>query len=372
MEELFNEFEQYLDDVDEQIIGITNKEFDDLLINQTIVSTHQFVVYTLENIEYAVFCYKIIQSLYRKMINRRNDLYHNTETGIIDLKNLPDDFDILGNKKDYPSLYEIYVRDCFQYQMNAFDTMNHIVSVGLLLENRNSEQRVKRYDIIKKLERMANFPLVLEWYNNLSKDKRFKYINHFNNRTKHTSGIKINTSIPLLGRDRSSIGAFSRGGKVIFEKELLYDKLDKSLRFTINKYLELLKIFKEECVKVNHTIERYHIKKVKSAKNNCLFAYIESDQSLDEMPEKIEVLFVKKPKEENKGLLSAKEFPFEHIKVLDKKGDYIGSYKSSNDFVDDPIAHYHLYSKMDISEKYSKEKFDNIAFKNVLEYGLPE
>ena len=379
MEELFNEFEQYLDDVDKRISEITDKDFNELLINQAVVSAYQFVMYTLENIEYAVFSYKIVQNLYREMINRRNDLFNNTESRESKQNGLSFDFNILGIETDYPSLCYKHIRDCFQYQMNAFDTINHIISVGLLLEHRAEEKKVNQKYIHSKLNKNKEiFKETYNWYKTLIGHEEFKYINQYNNRTKHTSGIKLNTSIPLIGKDRSSICSFDRGKNGFFKREPLYDKLITSLKFTIESFLDFLNIFKNECVVVNHTIERYHTKKITRIDAYHLNAYIESEKTFDEMPDKIEVLFVKKIKKDNKELLSAKEFPFEHIIVLDKKGNDIGVYESRNGFVDDSIVHYHLYSKTDLNsnqikgEEYSKEKFDNMTIGEVKEYGLPK
>ncbi len=91
-------------------------------------------------------------------------------------------------------LLDKLTKDFFQYVRNVFDSMSQIANVALLGARAKKADSVDFPAMLKVFNQQTysqDFPDMSAWYNAVSADLAFQYIDAFNNRTKHTCDVYL-------------------------------------------------------------------------------------------------------------------------------------------------------------------------------------
>lgn len=352
---------------------MTDQELKKDLAEHKIFSAWQFIANTRANINVAEYCFKTFNAVVKRM----SDEAHKSGAEIIDKiekhgkdvfdKNPDFMIDIAEHKVDGFFLAQKLIRDFYQSLRNSFDGMGQTANAGLLA---NKGLAIDNADFSKAKRELKSqeFPKTATWFEKISQDDRFKYINDVCNRTKHTAFISNQISIGLFGcQNILNMGPFVKNGKQ-HEKTDLKRRLEESLDYTIDSFNSFLSVFAEEYVKDIHVQGRYNTgikvfqQYIKDDKKEAFsIPYLISDCSFAGMPEKIYVMLLS-----NKGdKIEAVNSPFPSILITsdDNYKTAIGRYTADpTDKVGiDSIVKYRAYNKdKSISDP-------NLAMINVIE-----
>lgn len=343
----------------------TDDEMQKLLYDNKVYSAWQFILYSRKNIELVQYCYdtinRIVDKLTIKTQRWEQELFANMVEEAVDGKTVMKatvtednspvfDLHVAGEKVNPWFLFEMLLRDFYQYTMNSFDSISQIANTGLLGQREKAVDTMDFQAMIRVFGQemyTRDIPLVAAWVNKVKESDDFKYIEAVNNRTKHTGDIANTLSLGILGgANRTEIGSFSRKGSQ-HEKKELCEQLQRSLSFLLDEYDTFLDLFFQEILLkkyVNdrcHSISGVHQQKM-GGEQNFSYAYIEGYNSLSEAPNEIDVLLVK-----NKdNIFYAHNCPFKDI-LIKGQGEFeiLGRYVSDEETVDDTMLKYRKYIK---------------------------
>lgn len=217
------------------------------LYNSGIYEAWQFVVNTVTTLSTAQYCKDTILRLLTSMQSEHeawkeklwDDLMAQdgkVKQIAIKTDSLPDfRTPIAGEKISTNFLLSKLTKDFFQYSRNVFDSISQIANVALLGSKAKKPDSVDFPAMLKTFNQATysqDFPNIVAWYNSISIDPAFQYIDAFNNRTKHTCDVYLKVSMDLLGNHHSSdINPFFRK-EVQHNKKNIGDYLNQILSFT--------------------------------------------------------------------------------------------------------------------------------------------
>lgn len=250
-------------------------------------------------------------------------------------------------------LLDKLTKDFFQYSRNVFDSISQIANVALLGIKSKKPDSVDFPAMVKVFSQQTyrqNFPDMYAWYNEISSDPAFQYIDAFNNRTKHTCDIYLKVSMDLLGENHTSdINPF-------FRKDIQHDKkeigeyLNQIFNFVNQSFDTFMMALEKEYPKKIYLYNRYNKLKGWQQKMNALpesdfaVAYIESSEDISVMPDEIYSLFLNRCED---GTIYSKNCSIDTI-LIKKSGtehEYIGRYVASEPCGDDTLLRYRKYYK---------------------------
>lgn len=248
-----------------------------------------------------------------------------------------------------PFLLDKLVKDFFQYLRNAFDCMSQAVNASCLANNGKSVEQVDFSKMKKTLNEQpysSDFPSITDWYNSIDNCDEFKYIQDFNNRTKHICDVYIKMSMAIVGEDETSISPFYKKNTQ-HNKQDVKNYLTSIYDFVSDAYSKFMNAIKPEIVKQKYVENRYQTLTVyqQKFKNEEGFSmpYIETCLEAEKLPDTIYVLFVK----ETDDRIIAKNCPMNKIffKKIGTENEYLGKYFSNELCGDDTLYQYRSYKK---------------------------
>ena len=313
----------------------------------------------------AAYCKEVILSLISKMTEEQqkwqSDFFKELieQTGPIKKVALTYDkmptcgFSVCDIETNIPFLLNKLTKDFFQYVRNAFDCMSQAANTACLSTRAENIERVD-FGYMKKVFKQQtysqNFPSISSWFTDIAECSEFKYIENFNNRTKHICDVYIKLSMALIGEgDEVSINPF-------YKKEQQHEKHDVSeylteiYDFVSKAYRDFMIALKSEILKKVYVENRYHKVKVFQQKfkdnpdNNYSMVYIDATCDIFNMPDEIQVLLIHEDDDE----ISAKNCPVGTIYIKDPNDDtsYIGKYVAQDNCGDDTLIKYRKYQKI--------------------------
>lgn len=344
---------------------MNHKELAKFLYENEVYDSYQYITNTIKTIKTALFCREAILSLISKMTEDQQKWQSDFFKELIEqhgpikkvalsYERMPTYiFTVCDIETNIPFLLDKLTKDFFQYVRNAFDCMSQAANAACLSTRAKNIERVDFGYMKKVFEKQSysqDFPSVSSWYTNVANCDKFKYIENFNNRTKHICDVYIKLSMSLVGAgEESSINPF-------YKKEQQHDRQDISeylteiYDFVSNAYKDFIIALKDEIVKKMYVANRYHKVKVYQQKlndtsdNNYSMVYIDATSDIIKMPDEIQVLLI----HEEDGEISAKNCPVGtiYIKNPNKDNDYIGKYVTQDFCGDDTLIKYRKYQKI--------------------------
>lgn len=338
------------------------------LIAHHIYSSWQFIEYTEKNLATVDYCSKIITNIVDKMSIKTTRWEKDILSEFVDditpdgkevkrvavtTENAPSyELRVAGEKIDPWFLFDKILRDFFQYAMNSFDSISQIINAGLLANKGKKVDSVDIQIMTRTFEQQTYsnaFPKMHAWLEKIKLSDEFQYIEAINNRTKHTGDIANKLSMGILGSPNTTqIGAFSRKGDLHDKRELSV-QLQSTCDFLSSSWSEFIDVFKEEYKKDVYVDNRRHdISGVRQQKlknesdQNLSYAYIQSDQDFNSMPEELWILFVC----EREAEIYSHVCPFDTILITGSSNiDVLGRYKAVEQIGDDCLLLYRKYVK---------------------------
>ena len=344
---------------------MNSKELAKFLYDNEVYDSYQFIMNTLKTIKTAFFCKESILSLISKMTEEQrkwqSDFYNELleQSGPIKKIALTYDrmptysFNIADIETNIPFLLDKLTKDFFQYVRNAFDCMSQAANSACLstrAKNIESVDFTKMKNVFEQQSYSQDFPSISQWYTNVANCDEFKYIENFNNRTKHICDVYIKLSMSLIGQgEESTINPFYKK-KQQHEKQDISEYLTEIYDFVSKAYHDFMTALKTEIVKKLYIANRYHKVKVfqqkikDNADNGFSMVYIDATCDIVNMPDKIEVLLIHEADEE----ISARNCPVGTIYIKDPNQDdnYIGKYVAQDQCGDDTLIKYRKYQKV--------------------------
>jgi len=336
------------------------------LYNSGIYEAWQFVVNTVTTLSTAQYCKDTILRLLTSMQSEHeawkeklwDDLMAQdgkVKQIAIKTDSLPDfRTPIAGEKISTNFLLSKLTKDFFQYSRNVFDSISQIANVALLGSKAKKPDSVDFPAMLKTFNQATysqDFPNIVAWYNSISIDPAFQYIDAFNNRTKHTCDVYLKVSMDLLGNHHSSdINPFFRK-EVQHNKKNIGDYLNQILSFTQQSFDSFMDELSKEYPKKLYLSDRYNKLKCWQQKNDKNpdgdFAVVYIETSADDMsalPEHINVLLLNRCDD---GTIYGKNCPIDTILVKKAGSDwgYIGRYIAAEPCADDTLLRYRKYDK---------------------------
>lgn len=336
------------------------------LYNSGIYEAWQFVVNTVTTLSTAQYCKDTILRLLASMQSEHeawkeklwDDLMAQdgkVKQIAIKTDSLPDfRTPIAGEKISTNFLLSKLTKDFFQYSRNVFDSISQIANVALLGSKAKKPDSVDFPAMLKTFNQATysqDFPNIVAWYNSISIDPAFQYIDAFNNRTKHTCDVYLKVSMDLLGNHHSSdINPFFRK-EVQHNKKNIGDYLNQILSFTQQSFDSFMDELAKEYPKKLYLSDRYNKLKCWQQKNDKNpdgdFAVVYIETSADDMsalPEHINVLLLNRCDD---GTIYGKNCSIDTILVKKAGSDwgYIGRYIAAEPCADDTLLRYRKYDK---------------------------
>lgn len=250
-------------------------------------------------------------------------------------------------------LLDKLTKDFFQYVRNVFDSMSQIANVALLGAKAKKADSVDFPAMLKVFNQQTysqDFPDISAWYNAVSADPAFQYIDAFNNRTKHTCDVYLKVTMDFLGDNHSSnINPFYR-------KEVQHDKKDiviymnEIFDFVSKSFDDFMSELKKEYPKKTYLYNRYNKFKGWQQKMNSnpesdfAVIYFESADDISALPDDISVLLLNRCDD---GKIYCKNCNIDAI-LVKKAGtehEFIGRYVADEPCGDDTLLRYRKYNK---------------------------
>lgn len=344
---------------------MNTKELAKFLYDNEVYDSYQFIINTQKTISTALFCKESILSLISKMNEEQqkwqSDFYKELteQTGpvkkvAVTYDRMPTfNFTISDIETNIPFLLDKLTKDFFQYVRNAFDCMSQAANSACLSTRAKSIERVDFGYMKKVFEQQSysqDFLNISSWYTNIANCDEFKYIEDFNNRTKHICDVYIKLSMSLIGQgDESIINPFYKKEQQ-HEKQDISEYLTEIYDFVSKAYHNFIIALKTEIVKKSYIANRYHKLKVfqqkikDSPENGFSMVYIDATCAVENMPDEIQVLLVQ---EVDKEILAKNcSVGTIYIKDPDEDNTYIGKYVSQENCGDDTLIRYRKYQKI--------------------------
>lgn len=331
-----------------------------------VYNAWQFVVNTAKTIYTAEYCKNTVLSLLDKIAKEHNDWLTNLFKQLNDKeKSKPitvtsDDLPkhkikIANIEKDTPFLLNKLIKDFFQYSRNAFDSISQLANAACLASEAIDISKVdfgKMLSVFSNERYSSAFPSIKDWYTTINADDRFKYLDDFCNRTKHTCDIYLKVSVSLFGdTEKSEINPFIQKGKQQ-DGQNIREYLNEVYIFVEDSFKSLIGLVERAIERKTFVSNRVHKLKVYQQKissddmSNFVVIYIDEIDSITTMPEQIEVLLVSKTGDET---IYSKNCPFDTIYVRSKDNEhtYVGKYVTSDICGDDTLLRYRHYNKIE-------------------------
>ncbi len=333
----------------------------DLLLENKVYDSWQFVTNSIKNLETAEYCSDLIRRLLDamdeeqeqkneemwKMVKEEGQYSFNTE-------NFPKwEVDILGESVSYYFLLEKYIKDFFQYLRNTLDSIAQFINLTLLAENPMDVERVDFPRVLTNLIKQSNFLKVVTEMDFIKSSVEFAYISEFNNKIKHISDAKLIISRGILDNSgKNLIGSFVKKGER-FKEQDINTIIARTYSF-IESHLDLLiGNVKNEISNLTMRDRRYHQIKFEGqringdAQNTFINIFIEC-ADIDKLADEIGILFVNDVDKDNIRVMNCE---YDEIFVKDEEGKYVGIYKA--------LESYDEYIDLLQYRRYKKEKFNS-------------
>lgn len=346
-----------------------NKKFEKELANYFVYDSWQFALNTEKTIGIIHYCADVMQKLINQMVSEhvewKNDLFDNIFSSDREEKSVTVTEDmlpgyglnILGIELSYPFLLDKTIKDFFQYTRNTFDSMSQMVNSSILANKSKKRDIVdfpRMLSVFNQQTYSILFPDIQNWYNDVSKDSIFQYIDAFNNRTKHTCDVHIDLSMSLFNDNHTSkLSTFYKSSQQQIERNIL-DIVQDILDFTENRFKELIRIIENEIKKEVYTANRYHHlfcyqQKMKNDPNSELsVVYIPVGNERAELPNTIRILLLNNSSDD----IWTKNCQFKNIFVRGSNEEYIGMYIRSSSTKQDTLIEYAEYKKVEKTPFY--------------------
>lgn len=344
---------------------LNSKELAKFLYDHEVYDSYQFIINTRKTIKTALFCKESILSLISKMTEEQrkwqSDFYNELleQSGPIKKVALTYDrmptysFNVADIETNIPFLLDKLTKDFFQYVRNAFDCMSQAANAACLSTRAKNIERVDFGFMKKVFEQQSysqDFPSISRWFTNIANCDELKYIEDFNNRTKHICDVYIKLSMSLIGKgEESTINPFYKKEQQ-HEKQDISEYLTEIYDFVSKAYHDFITALRIEIAKKLYIANRYHKVKVYQQKikdnpdNGFSMVYIDATCDIVNMPDEIEVLLIHEDDDE----ISAKNCPVGTIYIKDpnKDNSYIGKYVVQDNCGDDTLIKYRKYQKI--------------------------
>ena len=350
-----------------------DKTFENELYDNGIYEAWQFVTNTTKTLGTAEYCKDTILRLSSTMLQEheawKNALWNDLmsqETKVkkvsVTTDNLPSyEISIAGENISTRFLLDKLTKDFFQYARNTFDSISQIANVALLGSKAKMPDSVDFPAMLKVFNQQTyhqDFPHIWNWYNSIASSASFKYIDAFNNRTKHTCDVYLKVSMDFLGDNHSSdINPFFRKN-VQHDKQSIDEYLNEIFDFVDTSFQNFLSEIKKEYPKKIYLTNRYNTlmgwqqKMNENPESDFAIAYIESSTDIATMPDEISILLLNKCDD---GTIYSKNCTIDTI-LVKRSGtehDYIGRYIAEEPCGDDTLLRYRKYHKDTITGQIS-------------------
>lgn len=343
---------------------LINKQLEIDFYNNGIYDAWQFVINTKETLDTAEYCKDTILRLLDRTTEDfdewRESLLNSFFENQNDEKELVVQKDsltttltsIVGKDIQVPFLLNKLIKDFFQYSRNVFDSISQIANASLLGNKAKKIDSVDFPTMLKKFNQQTysqNFPYISNWYNNIEKDTKYKYIDAFNNRTKHTYDVGLKLGVGLFDSNYvSDINPFFRKS-IQNDKKSINTYLDEIFNYVSNSFdsflVELVKEYPKKLYFDNryNKLNGFQGKMLDSPDSDFAFVYIETSTVMSAMPNEINVLLLN----QIDGTIYGMNCNFNTI-LVKKKGtenEYIGRYIAVDNQIDDTLLQYRKYLK---------------------------
>lgn len=348
---------------------LTGKEWSKFLYDNGVYDAYQFISNSRKTIGVALYCKEMILALISQMGEGHQrwqaDLFGQLFDQSSPIKkvavteaNMPSyELSICNVETTIPFLLDKLTKDFFQYIRNSFDCMSQAVNAACLASRSKNIERVD-FSFMKRVFDQQTysqaFPRITGWYDRIANSNEFLYIEAFNNRTKHICDVYLKLSMAIIGGgDEASINPFFKK-ETQHTKQDVTDYLSAVYIFASDAYSELLTSLKAEIPRklfVNHRVHKINIyqqKIVGDSNGGYSMAYIDAFDDISNMPDEIEVLFLR----EYDGEIIAKNCPINTLYIKDPQDDlkYIGTYVATDICGDDILLKYRKYRKIPYTE----------------------
>lgn len=340
------------------------------LYDNGVFDAWQFFVNVQKTIETSQFCLEIIKSTLNSIRQQHTDWQNKVADELFSQDSPVKQWTLTSSNMpkymtsfqgvDFSShfLLNKLIKDFFQYSRNAFDGMAQISNVALLCVYSKKPDSVDFPCMCKTFNQAtygSDFPKTKNWFNDVNSSDSFKYIDAFNNRIKHTCDVYVKFSSSLLGDNHSEIiNPFFRKDNQHLQHDVS-SYLTTILDYVKNEFDKFSNVVLEECALKTYQINRYnklsgfqqHMKrdpKATKITTDYSVVFIETNGTMDTMPDEIQVLLLNKSAE---GQILFKNCWFDKI-LVNKDGkdfNYIGEYIAEEPCGDDTLIKYRKYKK---------------------------
>lgn len=343
---------------------LINKQLEIDFYNNGIYDAWQFVINTKETLDTAEYCKDTILRLldrtteefdeWRKsLLNSFFENQNDEKELVVQKDSLPTTLtSIVGKDIQVSFLLNKLIKDFFQYSRNVVDSISQIANASLLGNKAKKIDSVDFPAMLKKFNQQTyskNFPYISNWYNSIEKDSKYKYIDAFNNRTKHTCDVGLKLRVGLFDSNYvSDINPFFRKS-IQNDKKSINTYLDEIFNYVSNSFdsflVELVKEYPKKLYFDNryNKLNGFQGKMLDSPDSDFAFVYIETSTVMSAMPNEINVLLLN----QIDGTIYGMNCNFNTI-LVKKKGtenEYIGRYIAVDNQIDDTLLQYRKYLK---------------------------
>ena len=343
---------------------LINKQLEIDFYNNGIYDAWQFVINTKETLDTAEYCKDTILRLldrtteefdeWRKsLLNSFFENQNDEKELVVQKDSLPTTLtSIVGKDIQVSFLLNKLIKDFFQYSRNVFDSISQIANASLLGNKAKKIYSVDFPAMLIKFNQQTysqNFPYISNWYNNIEKDTKYKYIDAFNNRTKHTCDVGLKLGVGLFDSNYvSDINPFFRKS-IQNDKKSINTYLDEIFNYVSNSFdsflVELVKEYPKKLYFDNryNKLNGFQGKMLDSPDSDFAFVYIETSTVMSAMPNEINVLLLN----QIDGTIYGMNCNFNTI-LVKKQGtehEYIGRYIAVDNQIDDTLLQYRKYLK---------------------------
>ena len=332
----------------------------------------QFILSAQRSITTACYCKEFVEKLGNEIEEEHADWLGNWEWQPLEgnkkvFKLKADGFpsytmDIAGVEISKFFFRDMMIKDFFQYSRNAFDMMAQAANAACLAfkaKRIESTDFPKMAEVFQQQTYSSAFPTMSGWFSRVNSSQEYKYLDMFCNRTKHTTEVRTNTPLSIIGdRIEPTINPFARStqnGLVQNERKEIPAEIATLYKFVSESYSEFVDAVKHEIQQRTFVGDRYYTvnvyqQKLKDAPDNGYsIVYIDAVTTAENMPDEIQVLLVAEIHDGDKVQeIQAKNAPFKTIYIKDPTKDhtYLGKYVSEDDIGEDELLRFRKYSKV--------------------------
>jgi len=261
---------------------------------------------------------------------------------------------VVSSQVSAPFLLDKLTKDFFQYVRNVFDSISQIANVALLGVKAKKPDSVDFPAMVRVFNQPTysqDFPLISAWYNSIDGSGEFKYIDAFNNRTKHTYDVYLKISMALFGgENKAEINPFFRKDTPHGAKDIS-GYLNNIYNFVVDSYHRFVDELRKEYVKKTYIINRYNKLMAYQQRmnsdpgSNYSMVFIETKLDISAMPDEIGVLLLNRLSD---GEICCMNCSINTIYVKKEGTDreYIGRYVANEPIGDDTLFKYRKYEKV--------------------------